>query len=107
VSGYTSLRIFPLYNELTSRDLLQRRITDENGNTHWADSPLIRAAREGSMCVLDGLHALDVHALTSLRRLLQDGVVDLPNGERLKMEDGRGSFKCDRFKSYRVDSLLF
>jgi hypothetical protein len=37
----------------------------------------------GNLCVLDGVHALDTHALCSLRRLLQDGVVDLPSGERL------------------------
>jgi von Willebrand factor A domain-containing protein 8 len=83
--GYKKLRVFPLYQELTSRDLLQRRITDDLGNTTWTDSPLIRSAREGSLCVLDGIHSLDVHALGSLRRLIQDGVVDLPNGERLNM----------------------
>ena len=33
--------------------------------------------------MLDGVHALDTHALGSLRRLLHDGVVDLPDGERL------------------------
>ena len=81
--GYKKLRVFPLYNELTARDLLQRRVTDDQGNTTWADSPLVRSAREGSVCVLDGVHSLDVHALSSLRRLLQDGAVDLPNGERL------------------------
>lgn len=37
----------------------------------------------GNLCVLDGVHALDTHALGSLRRLLQDSVVDLPSGERL------------------------
>ena len=39
--------MFPLYRELTARDLLQRRVTDTAGSTAWADSPLIRAAREG------------------------------------------------------------
>jgi MoxR-like ATPase len=48
VFGYSVPRIFPLYRELTARDLLQRRVTDTDGNTTWADSPLIRAAREGA-----------------------------------------------------------
>jgi hypothetical protein len=39
--------MFPLSRELTARDLLQRRVTDTEGSTAWADSPLIRAAREG------------------------------------------------------------
>lgn len=39
---------------------------------------------------MDGVHALDTHALGSLRRLLQDGVVDLPSGERL---DAQPSFR--------------
>lgn len=47
VLGYSAPRVFPLYRELTARDLLQRRVTDTAGNTSWADSPLIRAAREG------------------------------------------------------------
>lgn len=47
VFGYAVPRMFPLYRELTARDLLQRRVTDTEGSTAWADSPLIRAAREG------------------------------------------------------------
>ena len=57
--GYEKLRVFPLYQELTSRDLLQRRVTDDAGSTTWTDSPLIRSAREGGLCVLDGIQSLD------------------------------------------------
>lgn len=83
MSGYHSVYVFPLYSELTSRDLLQRRMIGNDGNTSWSDTPLIRAVREGGLCILDGIHSLDVHSLFSLRRLLQDGVVQLPNGEIL------------------------
>jgi von Willebrand factor A domain-containing protein 8 len=81
MAGYPLAHVFPLYQELTSRDLLQRRIIGNDGSTSWSDTPLIRAAREGGICILDGIHSLDVHALSSLRRLLQDGVINLPNGE--------------------------
>lgn len=75
--------MFPLYKELTARDMMQRTTTDAVGNTTWTDSPLVLAAREGSVCILDGVDRLDAHALGSLRSLIQDGVVDLPSGERL------------------------
>lgn len=80
-TGYTSSRVFPLYNELTSRDMLQKRIIDENGNTSWSDTPLTLAAREGGLCILDGIHTLDIHVLYSLRRLLMDDIINLPSGE--------------------------
>ena len=82
-AGFTSLRVFPLYNELTSRDVLQKRIIDEQGNTSWSDTPLTLAAREGGLCILDGIHTLDVHVLYSLRRLLLDGIINLPSGETI------------------------
>ena len=34
---------------MSSRDLLQRRATNDDGDTVWVDSPLIRAARSGPM----------------------------------------------------------
>lgn len=91
ICGYPSVSVFPLYQELTSRDLLQRRTIAHDGDTTWLDTPLTRAVREGGICVLDGIHSLDVHALYSLRRLLQDGVVNLPNGETLKLGTMEGS----------------
>ena len=93
--GYRT-RTFPLYQEVTARDLLQRRITEADSSSHivassaaaheestvhftsaassaslssnqnssdvasmnktsWVDSPLIAAARNGDLCVLDGV----------------------------------------------------
>lgn len=74
------MRTFPLYNDLTSRDLLQRRATDSAGNTSWVDSPLTAAAKNGDVCVLDGIERLDAQTLLSLKRLLHDSALDLPDG---------------------------
>eukprot|EP01034_Spumella_vulgaris_P025897 gene25897-32404_t len=111
--GY-KVRSFPLYQDMTQRDLLQRRVTvssQESGSSDslsdsttiakpnsmmsgWVDSPLITAARNGDVCILDGIDRLDSHVLHSLRTLLSTGpegktsFVDLPNGERLSRADG-------------------
>lgn len=79
------MRTFPLYQELTSRDLLQRRCTGALGNTSWIDSPLIAAARAGDLCILDGVNRIDAQILSTLGRLFQDNEIDLPNGERLSL----------------------
>ena len=84
-------KTFPLYSGLTSRDLLQRRVTDEDGKTIWKDSVLVEAARKGVVCILDGINRVDSQSLVALQSLLQDGVVDLPNGERLI---ANRSFRC-------------
>ena len=53
---------------MTSRDLLQQRTTLSSGDTSWRVSPLITAAREGRLAVLDGLHRVDTGTLTVLKR---------------------------------------
>merc|ERR1711881_89672 len=47
--GGNGLEFFFLYEEMSSRDLLQRRATDQDGQTSWVDSPLVRAARRGAI----------------------------------------------------------
>ena len=47
-----------LYQDMTSRDLLQQRTTTANGDTVWRYSPLVTAALEGKMAVLDGVHRI-------------------------------------------------
>ena len=47
-----------LYQDMTSRDLLQQRTTMANGDTVWRYSPLVTAALEGKMAVLDGVHRI-------------------------------------------------
>eukprot|EP00605_Chrysophyceae_sp_TOSAG23-4_P000428 GSChrysophyteH1.ASY1.ANO1.485.1 assembled CDS len=75
---------FPMYADLTARDLLQRRHTDPQGNTSWQDTPLISAARFGELCVLDGIDRADPNTLVALQSLLHDGIVPLPSGELLR-----------------------
>eukprot|EP00927_Polykrikos_kofoidii_P015773 TRINITY_DN17055_c0_g1_i1.p1 TRINITY_DN17055_c0_g1~~TRINITY_DN17055_c0_g1_i1.p1 ORF type:complete len:2144 (+),score=329.32 TRINITY_DN17055_c0_g1_i1:237-6668(+) len=70
--GGDGLEYFFLFEEMSSRDLLQRRTTDADGRTSWIDSPLVRAARRGALCVLDGVHRLRGDVLCALAPLLQD-----------------------------------
>jgi MoxR-like ATPase len=43
--GYQrGVRVVHCYKDMTSRDLLQRRITKENGDTQWEYSPLIQVS---------------------------------------------------------------
>ena len=53
---------------MTSRELLQQRTTLANGDTTWRLSPLVVAALEGRLAVLDGVHRLDMGTLAVLKR---------------------------------------
>jgi von Willebrand factor A domain-containing protein 8 len=78
--GY-STHMFSLYKEMTGHDLLMRRISDSvTGETGWAESPLLIAARTGQICVLDGIEKLTRDTLGTLQRLLTDREVALPDG---------------------------
>ena len=115
--------VFPVYQEMSGRDLLQRRGTTTdaatqgggelsastnvgvNASSLWLDSPLIKAARAGRLCVLDGVDRIDPQALLAIRTLISSptyfpaepsfgltaGVeareVDLPSGERLQVHE--------------------
>ncbi|KAK3754019.1 hypothetical protein QZH41_020304, partial [Actinostola sp. cb2023] len=57
-----------LYQDMTSRDLLQQRITLANGDTSWRPSPLVIAALEGHIAELDGLHRVNPGTLAVLQR---------------------------------------
>lgn len=80
--GYAT-ELFSLFKDMTARDLLQRRSTDTKGNTSWEDSPLIHAARNGHIAVLDGVHRLGSDSLGVLQRLVQDREIDLADGTKL------------------------
>ena len=64
---------------MTSRDLLQQRTTHSNGDTGWRLTPLITAALNGHMAVLDGIHRLDPSTITTLKRysLLQSNTIHM------------------------------
>jgi von Willebrand factor A domain-containing protein 8 len=66
--GYET-HLFALYSEMSTQDLLMRRGTDSTtGETVWNESPLIRAARQGDVCILDGIEKLRPDALSGIQR---------------------------------------
>ena len=83
--GYkgSSLRVVQLFKEMSSRDLFQRRIINEKGDTLWELSPICQAALEGGLVILDGLEKIRPESLSVLQRLLQDREYDLYDGSRL------------------------
>ncbi|XP_056637109.1 von Willebrand factor A domain-containing protein 8 isoform X2 [Diorhabda sublineata] len=72
-----------LYQDMTSRDLIQQRTTLENGDTIWKFSPLVDAALEGRIAVLDGIDRIHPSTLTVLHRLVHDREMQLYDGKRL------------------------
>lgn len=77
-----AIEYFPLHKEMTSRDLLQRRVTDDKGDTKWKDSPLIEAIKHGRLCVLDGIDRMSPDILLSLQPLIHDRMLFLFDGSR-------------------------
>lgn len=57
-----------LYQDMTARDFVQQRTTTPTGDTVWRDSPLIRAAKTGSIAVLDGIHRIHSSVISILHR---------------------------------------
>jgi MoxR-like ATPase len=85
--GYDT-NLFAMYSEMTSQDLLLRRTTDQaTGQSQWEESPLLKAARMGEMCILDGVEKLRPDVLSSLQSLLMDREVALPDGRRVLRQD--------------------
>ncbi|KAF7215165.1 transcript variant X1 [Nothobranchius furzeri] len=80
--GY-SIEPVMLYQDMTARDLLQQRYTLPNGDTAWRPSPLVSAAIQGKLLVLDGIHRVNLGTLAVLSRLLHDRELDLYDGTRL------------------------
>ncbi|XP_028992985.1 von Willebrand factor A domain-containing protein 8 isoform X2 [Betta splendens] len=82
ILGY-SIESVMLYQDMTARDLLQQRYTLPNGDTAWRPSPLVTAAIEGKLLILDGIHRVNLGTLAVLSRLLHDRELDLYDGTRL------------------------
>lgn len=59
-----------ILQDMTSRDLIQQRSTKPNGDTIWRNAPLVNAALEGRLAVLDGLHRLHPSTLAVLQRFV-------------------------------------
>ncbi|KAH1005033.1 hypothetical protein HUJ04_006106 [Dendroctonus ponderosae] len=84
-----------LYQDMTARDLIQQRTTLENGDTVWSFSPLIQAALEGKIAVLDGINRIHPSTLSVLHRLVHDRDLQLYDGKRLMGFD-RYNFLVDK-----------
>ncbi|XP_067896341.1 von Willebrand factor A domain-containing protein 8 isoform X2 [Heterodontus francisci] len=76
-----------LYQDMTARDLLQQRYTLPNGDTAWRPAPLVTAALEGKLVVLDGIHRVNPGTLSILQRLIHDRELTLYDGSRLLRAD--------------------
>ena len=61
---------------MTSRDLLQQRMTLPNGDTAWRPSPLVTAALEGSLAALDGVHRVNPGTFAVLHRYRLVFIID-------------------------------
>lgn len=86
--GSSEIQMMHLYQDMTARDLIQRRSTIVSGanatSTVWEDSPLIKGAKEGHLVILDGIHRLSSGTLSLLQRLMQDREIDLFDGMKLR-----------------------
>lgn len=102
--GYAT-ELFSLFKDMTARDLLQRRSTDSHGNTRWEDSPLIHAARNGHLAVLDGVHRLGSDSLGVLQRLVQDREIDLADGSKLVSQATYDAVVADANKTGDASAL--
>ncbi|XP_011166750.2 von Willebrand factor A domain-containing protein 8 isoform X1 [Solenopsis invicta] len=76
-----------LYQDMTSRDLIQQRTTSLNGDTVWRDSPLVDAALHGKLAVLDGINRIHSSTLAILHRLVHNRELQLHDGKRLIRAD--------------------
>ncbi|XP_019792046.2 von Willebrand factor A domain-containing protein 8 isoform X1 [Tursiops truncatus] len=76
-----------LYQDMTARELLQQRYTLPNGDTAWRSSPLVNAALEGKLVLLDGIHRVNAGTFAVLQRLIHDRELSLYDGSRLLRED--------------------
>ena len=81
-AGY-DVRPVLLHRDMSSRDLLQQRATDAAGDTVWTDTPLVTAACDGGLALLDGMHRVEPSTLSVIARLAQDRECALNDGTRL------------------------
>lgn len=86
-----------LFEDMTSRDLVQQRITTLEGDTVWRDSPLVRAAKSGSVVILNGIQRLHKSTISVVQRLIHD--------RELQLCDGTTMLRSDRYDSLIAQGL--
>ena len=77
--GYR-VEFIPLYKDMSARDLLQRRSTTLSGDTTWELSPLVKAALDGSLAILDSADSVPPATLSTIARLISEREIPLPDG---------------------------
>lgn len=77
--GYR-VEFIPLYKDMSARDLLQRRSTTLSGDTTWEMSPLVKAALDGSLAILDSADAVPPATLSTIARLISEREIPMPDG---------------------------
>uniref|UniRef100_A0A8C7I9U4 von Willebrand factor A domain-containing protein 8 n=1 Tax=Oncorhynchus kisutch TaxID=8019 RepID=A0A8C7I9U4_ONCKI len=82
----------------TSSLSLFQRYTLANGDTAWRPSPLVTAAQEGKLLLLDGIHRVNLGTLSVLSRLLHDRELSLYDGSRL--------LRWDRYQALKEELQL-
>ncbi|KAK4880988.1 hypothetical protein RN001_004307 [Aquatica leii] len=82
-----------LYQDMTSRDLVQQRTTLDNGDTVWKFSPLVQCAIEGKIAVIDGIHRIHPSTASILHRLVHD--------RELQLHDGRRMIESEKFEALK------
>ena len=68
VCGVETIQLFVMLQDMGARDLLQQRITLTSGDTAWQPSPLVKAALDGSIALLDGVHRINPGTFAVLHR---------------------------------------
>jgi len=86
VLGYVVSTVH-FFQDMTSRDILQRRGTDGSGATLWENTTIIRAAVLGELAILDGTHRTPPDVMSNLDRLCHDRDIELFDGSRLMRWD--------------------
>lgn len=106
---------------MTARDLLQQRFTLPNGDTAWRPSPLVTAAIEGKLLLLDGIHRVNLGTLAVLSRLRPTFITDfsivvekpkftnviccrLLHDRELDLYDGTRLLRWDRYQALKEEN---
>ncbi|KAI9565843.1 hypothetical protein GHT06_009640 [Daphnia sinensis] len=89
LANLLSMEVEPimLYQDMTSRDLLQQRSTLPNGDTVWTPSALLKAAIDGKVAVIDGLHRINTGTLFTLQSIIHEREAQLFDGSRILRHD--------------------
>uniref|UniRef100_A0A183C171 VWFA domain-containing protein n=1 Tax=Globodera pallida TaxID=36090 RepID=A0A183C171_GLOPA len=102
--GYSvEMETIVLYQDMSSRELFQRRKMLPNGDTQWEDNQLVRAAKSGTLCVLDGIDRVHWSTAEALASLVHHRFLALPDGARLV---GNTNFALLKRRSGLTEQML-